>query len=291
MPDIVASRGAMHKPPMRPLPAARNVLMYGKGEVRMAYTVLYEPSDPYTTTLIESILAEHGIEHRIVERGLSSTVFGMPAHSGFPTAPVEVQVEERQLEAAKRLLCEHDIVCDLSERMRARGYESFALPLLEGASRDLERLASYLRVNNRTTVAAIFDDIACHAEGEKLLVRLFFYVLGDEESPTPRRLAHFLNEHPPAELRRSIELRWAELTPEKRRSLAALLGALPSVRPEPLLVEFLRDADEGLREAAIEALFVLTSEDFGFEPDASEDERLRAVERWEKWARGAGRNG
>ncbi len=243
----------------------------------MAFTLLYEPSDPYTTTLVESVLAQRGIECRVIERGLQSTLFGMPGGSGT----IEMLVPEESLEVAKQVLCEHDIMCDVSERMRARCFESFALPLLRGESDELGRLVNYLRVNNKTTVGAILDDIAQHAKGPRLLVRLFFHLLAGDEHATLLRLTHFLNEHIPEELSRRIELESGQLAAEIRRNLAEMLGLLPALEPAPLLVELLGDADVDVREAAIESLFALTSEDYGFEPDAPEEERMRAVAKWE----------
>ncbi len=247
----------------------------------MAFTLLYEPSDAYTTTFVESILAQNGIEYRTIERGLAAAALGLPSNAGFASGPVEIHVPEDRLEAAKKLLCEHDIVCDISERMHRRGFEAFALPLLRGQEQDLGRLTNYLRINNKTTVAAILEDIWRDGPGPQLLVRLFFHLLGGEEETTLRRLAHFLNGHLPVELGPAVEKFLPELGPERRRRLAEMLGLLPAMDPLALLVGLLRDETEEVREAAIESLFMLTSRDFGFEPDAPKEERMRAVGRWE----------
>ena len=88
---------------------------------------------------------------------------------------------------------------------------------------------------------------------------------------------------PPEGLDALLEACGAESDPKRRRNLAELLEKLPSCRPEALLVGLLSDAEREVREAAVESLFSLTGDDFGYEPDAPQEERRAAVRRWESW--------
>jgi len=246
------------------------------------FALLYEPPDPYTLGLVRSILEDRGIAYRTLERGVSPTVWGMPGHSDFASMYVQVLVETERLEEAKQLLCEHDIICDVSERLRARGFQSIAAPLLSGESDDLDRLARYLRVNNKATVHAILEDIRTAQGGGHLLLRLLFHLLGRDEGVTLGRLARFLNEHPPGATREVIAARLPVIDTEARRDLAAALEHLPAIDPDGILIGLLRDPDASVREAAIEALFALHGDDLGYEPDASEEDREAAIRRWEE---------
>jgi hypothetical protein len=247
----------------------------------MAFVLLYEPGGPYAVSLVESLLRQNDIEYRRVDKGVSPVVLGMPSSAPWGGATVQIMVPEDRLEEAKRLLCEHDIVCDISERLRRRGFESVAMPLLTGQSEDLPRLANYLRVNNKATVEAILTDIFEHRNGPELLVLLFMHLLGRDERVTLSRVSRFLDDHPVDSLGTDIAEVLPTLDASRRRDLAEMLGLLPSLDPRDLLVSLLADADRDVREAAIESLFSLTGTDHGFEPDAPEEDRLAAVQRWQ----------
>lgn len=252
----------------------------------MAFTVLYETTGAYTVSLVHSILEENAIDYRTVEHGISPVALGMPSDAASGTCVVRILVEEARLAEAKNLLCEHDIVCDVSDRLRKRCFDSLAVPLLRGESDNLERLAHYLQVNNKATVAAILADIHADAQGPPLLMRLFCHLLESDDHLTLTRLTRFLNDHaapgmaPPA----LYEL-LPRLTRSVRRNLADMLGRLPSIRPEEMLVGLLRDEEQDVREAAIESLFSLTEQDLGYEPDDTEEARNAAVNKWEAWAK------
>jgi hypothetical protein len=53
----------------------------------------------------------------------------------------------------------------------------------------------------------------------------------------------------------------------------------------PLMVIALADEDLQIREAALDSLRTRTGENFGFEPDASENKRKAAIEKWKDWGR------
>ncbi|MBN1419039.1 MAG: DUF2007 domain-containing protein [Planctomycetes bacterium] len=246
------------------------------------FTLIYEPPDPYTLALVRSLLEDRGIPYRTRERGISPTAWGLPGDSDLATMYVQVLVERGRLEEAKQLLCEHDIICEVSERLRARGFETLAAPLLSKASDDLDRLVRYLRVNNKATVQAILEDIRNAQGGGPLLLRILFHLLGRDEGITLGRLARFLNERPPGGTKEVIEARLPVIDAASRRDLAAVLEYLRTIDPDAILVGLLRDPDAGVREAAIESLFATHGDDCGYEPDAPEEEREAAVRRWEE---------
>jgi hypothetical protein len=76
---------------------------------------------------------------------------------------------------------------------------------------------------------------------------------------------------------------------EVARRVAGMLARFRGLgEAERGLVPLLAHAVAGVRDEAIEALYSISGgETLGFEPDAPEDERARAVERW--WARVGGR--
>ena len=55
-----------------------------------------------------------------------------------------------------------------------------------------------------------------------------------------------------------------------------------------MLVSLLGDPDVGVRDAAIESLYTLTTEDFSYEADAAIEKRQESIRRWEEWLRGPG---
>jgi hypothetical protein len=75
----------------------------------------------------------------------------------------------------------------------------------------------------------------------------------------------------------------AETTTQRRRAAAAL-GKLRGHGGAAALVNLLEDSDESVRDEAIESLYVISEGDsFGFEPDASEEDRAAAVAKWRSW--------
>ncbi|GEM_PF-3699382 len=70
-----------------------------------------------------------------------------------------------------------------------------------------------------------------------------------------------------------------------RNRLAAIRGlqALATTDAVPSLIAALEDREEGVRAGANAALIQITGRDAGFDPSASEQERLVSYSRWEKW--------
>ncbi len=73
--------------------------------------------------------------------------------------------------------------------------------------------------------------------------------------------------------------------PLPRNRLAAIRGlqSLATADAVPGLMAALEDREEGVRAGANAALLEVTGRDDGFDPSASEQERLVAVSRWEAW--------
>ncbi len=72
----------------------------------------------------------------------------------------------------------------------------------------------------------------------------------------------------------------------KARALACVVFSRTGSRVSiPILVPLLEDPEAAVREEAIEALYAITREDFGFEADAPDSERAPAVEKWRELAR------
>jgi hypothetical protein len=68
-----------------------------------------------------------------------------------------------------------------------------------------------------------------------------------------------------------------------RRNLVTALGYADMDEALPGLVICLEDSDPDVRHEAIDALFFRTGEDFGFQPDAPEEEREEALKKWRRW--------
>lgn len=73
--------------------------------------------------------------------------------------------------------------------------------------------------------------------------------------------------------------------PLPQNRLAAIRGlqSLATTDVVPSLIAALDDREEGVRAGANAALIELTGRDSGFDPSASEQERLVACSRWEEW--------
>jgi len=71
--------------------------------------------------------------------------------------------------------------------------------------------------------------------------------------------------------------------PEIRRAAALGLAMRESIAHLPRIIELLRDPDPAVRPAARAALRTLSGQDFGPELTATEEERERAVTRWQEW--------
>ena len=61
------------------------------------------------------------------------------------------------------------------------------------------------------------------------------------------------------------------------------LSKLKSMRSVPLMILALRDEDPYVRKASMAALRGITSQDFGFDPEASASQRETRVKQWERW--------
>ena len=78
---------------------------------------------------------------------------------------------------------------------------------------------------------------------------------------------------------------------EPRRYVALALGIFADPRSCAALVDLLDHADEKVRYEAIEALFNIQGQDFGYTSDGTPEERAAAVARWRAWQKTAGAQG
>lgn len=245
-------------------------------ETQGEFVALLRTANPVQRSLVGEVLSEAGIrflEYEDVGPG-----------GGFLSLPtlqhVEFRVPPAELQRAKDVLCANGVVCDISERLLRRTLDEVMKPLLASEGRDLTRLLYLVKVNNKETVGAIYEETRKLVGGTELLADLFFEMARAGEGNL-RILARALAEEPEAELGDRFARAIAE---EGNEARCELLGAAAVFGKRPWVLRSVAAAllapDPEVREAASEALFEIEGVDYGYDPEAPEAERESSVARF-----------
>lgn len=228
---------------------------------------------------IRNVLADAGIPF------LELDEMGPTAWMGSVNTPmtyVEFRCPAARLHEAKDLLCANGIVCDVSERLLRRTMDEVVRPLLASNEGDFDKLVYLAGINNKETVAAIYDETLKLEGGADLLAKLFISMVKSGEGNLlhlARKLAdsvgegfgHRLLEEMPA------------MDSEARMALLDVLGAFGKKAWVFLSIAAgLRDEDPEVRDAASEAMFSIGGDDHGFDPRGPATEREAAVKNFLK---------
>jgi hypothetical protein len=119
-------------------------------------------------------------------------------------------------------------------------------------------------------------------EGRRLLVEILLEASAAKKRNFVSAFLFFVRPYrliPPKE---GLDALAAAPDPEVRRLGVEITGRLLGREGAPALVRMLEDESEEVRDEAIEALFRIFSQDFGFDPAGPERERAAAVERWRR---------
>lgn len=247
-------------------------------ETQAEFAALLRTANPVQRSLVRDVLSEEGIiffEYEDLGPG-----------GGFLSLPtlqhVEFRVPSAELQKAKDVLCANGIVCDVSERLLRRTLDEVVKPLLSSEERNLQRLVYLVRVNNKETVAAIYEETRRLEGGAGLLADLFFEMARAGEGNL-RILARALAE----EAGDAFGDRFARAVAEEgKEARFELLEAAPVFGKRPWALRSvaaaLLDPDREVREAASEALFEVEGLDYGYDPEAPEAEREASVARFLK---------
>jgi hypothetical protein len=239
------------------------------------FVPLTRSGNPVQQSILRDALTEAGIPF------LSTGELGPMALFGAvnPIDYVEFRVPPERLQEAKDLLCSQGIVCDVSERLLRRSLEEVVIPLLNRKDRDLERLLYLARINNKETVAALYESTRVLVGGAELLEDLFFAMARSGEGNLlilARALVGSTTE--------SFGPRFLqEATSEGKETRMALLDVAAAFGAQAWILRSvaagLLDPDPEVRDQAGEALFAVEGKDYGYDPEGPEPERQAAVAR------------
>jgi hypothetical protein len=238
------------------------------------YVPLTTASGPFQKFAIEESLKAADIPYTIREQGGPTAIIG----SSTPLISQEFLVPPERLQEAKDTLCASGIVCEVSERLLRRAIEEIVKPLFGASNPDLSRLTHFIEVNNKETVKALLEAVLEEDGGLALLENVFFRLDHTEDVPSLRTLARVLGPKAGQHFLERLRNVMATGKTEERLAVLEIIPELPdSTARAHVLAMGLRDPDFQVREAGGEALFALGKGDFGYEPDAPEDEREAAI--------------
>ncbi len=226
---------------------------------------------------IRDVLTEAGIPFLELD-DLGPTAWMLSVNT--PMVYVEFRCPADRVREAKDILCSNGIVCDVSERLLRRTLEEVVIPLLTAPTRDLERLLYLAGINNKETVAAIYEETRKLGGGVGLLRDLFFAMVQRGEGNLAL-LARTVSQ----EVDGTFGERFlAEMATGDKDARSRLLDVVPTFRSNPwalrALAAGLRDQDPDVRDAASEALFAVHQTDHGYDPQAPAADREAAVARF-----------
>lgn len=109
------------------------------------------------------------------------------------------------------------------------------------------------------------------------------YASPEERQLSVDRWKRWWRDHQGKPRREWLESGLTDSLPRNRK--AAIVGLQSMGTPDvvPALIAALDDREEGVRASANDALLAITGRDAGFDPSATEQERLVACARWEQW--------
>jgi len=229
-----------------------------------------------------SILESEGVLARI-DAETAGTLWGGAA-AVFGGA--RLMVPAREADRARRILCEHEVQCevpqDAVERLVRRVFE----PALAGVLEE-ERVLGLLENQTRDFRLAVFARVTPRPGGSGLLERLLAAsIVTDAGGEDVRRdLSQALQNADPEALAETLGaglLRSED--PAVRVRLARALGRFRNRFAAEYLVALLQDADPDVRDEAFESLYFLSGgRDFGFDAHGSALARAAALTGWIEW--------
>jgi hypothetical protein len=178
------------------------------------------------------------------------------------------------------------VLCDVSERLLRRTLEEVVKPLLGLRDRDLHRLLHLATVNNKETLAALYEATNALEGGRELLEDLFFEMARAEQGNLAA-LARGISSKASAAFGERFLQEVKGGPKEARLALLDVAGCFKKTCSWMLesVATALADPDEEIRDAAGEALFAVEGTDHGYDPKGPEDEREEAITRFRKATR------
>jgi hypothetical protein len=238
------------------------------------YVTLTRSQNFVQQAAIRSVLTDAGIPFlELDDMGPTSWMGSMNTPMGY----VEFRCPAACLHEAKDLLCANGIVCDVSERLLRRTLDEVVKPLLAAPSGDPDRLLYLAGINNKETVAAIYEETLKLEGGPGLLQDLFFAMARSGEGNL-LLLAKNISDSVSEEFgRRFLE----EMPTVEKDVRMALLDVVAAFGKSPwvfrAIAAGLRGEDPEVRDAASEAMFSIEETDHGYDPQDPAEEREAAV--------------
>ena len=228
--------------------------------------------------LIRSILFGSRIPTWIPDEN-ARRLWGMRVE-GLELDGVPLVVPEYMLGKARDVLCMHGIACQVTPGEVEDLIRDRVDPALAKGEGGAESLVPVLAANKKEVVSRIIEDLAGRGEEGAAFVRaVLLEACRQEKTVLARSIARTLDRLGDAGL-----ADWLASAPDAvtRARAASALAALGRHHEKAVrvLVGLLEDESIDVRGEAIEGLFSLEGEDYGYEPDAPLEERRRAVARW-----------
>ncbi len=190
---------------------------------------------------------------------------------------VALEIPSSTVERANEVLCAAGVVCRAEPGEVDAVWREHVAPAVAKAEEGAPDVVAVLDLNNM----AVTEQIASRL-GEvdrRFLEQVFLEACRQDKPRLAAALARTLDAHDDDDLAERV----TAIPDGPTRAVAATALAHLKGHTEAAirsLVWLLEDDAEAVRDAAIEGLFSLVGEDFGFEPDAPVEERNDAVQRW-----------
>jgi hypothetical protein len=232
--------------------------------------------------MIRAILEGRRIPCNI--RGEYGTLIGvgMAGDLGMERGGIVVEVPDHLEARAREILCGAGIACRIEPGEVETVLRDHALPAMRQGIPGAGDLVPVLVLNKREVVTEIVLRIA--SEDLPFAEAVLVQACVQGEAYLAGIISRAIDEMHVPDLPGSI----LSVTEGRARAIAA--GAVARMRRHEdetvrALVSLLEDPDEEVRTEAIEGLFSITETTLDYEPDAPEEEREKAVERWKKRGR------
>ena len=248
--------------------------------------VLRAPS-AFELEIPKSILETNGIL-AMIDRETANELYP-GTHMDLNREGTKLLVPQSDVEQAKRLLCEYQVQCEIPNDAVERVITHVVRPSL-GGSNDVDdaRLLELLQSQTKDFRVAVFERTANLEGGHEFLERLVVAAVSgkDVDEDVRRDLATVVSRFDRASISDVLGERFgASLDAELRVRVARTFGRLRDRRSAERLVGLLGDPAQEVRDEAFEGLFFRSGgKHFGYEPDAPEESRAAAIDRWMRWA-------
>ena len=188
-----------------------------------------------------------------------------------------LEIPSACLERAHEVLCAAGIVCRAEPGEVDAVWREHVAPAVAKGAEGAADVVGMLDLNNKAVTAQIAARIG--EVDAPFLEGVLLEACRQDKPRLAAALARALDVHDEGGLAGRV----AEIPDGATRAVAATALAYLEEHTDAALrslVQLLEDGVEEVRDAAIEGLFSLVGEDFGFEPDAPPEERNDAVRRW-----------